>query len=66
MAKRITITLTATEEKAIKDIMEHFGFTTASAAISLAVTDYLNTREYEEWAIKWAKNNLEKTLQTNR
>lgn len=59
MSKRITITLTETEEQALNAIMERYGFTTMSAAISLAVTDYLNTRELEEWAIK----RLEKVLQ---
>lgn len=45
MSKRISITLTDTEEKAIEEIMERYGFMTASAAISLAVTDYLNSRD---------------------
>lgn len=52
MSKRISITLTDTEEKAIEEIMKRYGFTTASAAISLAVTDYINTRDASEWALK--------------
>lgn len=56
MAKRITITLTPTEEEAINAIMQRYGFTTASAAISLAVTDYLNTRDASEWALKKLEN----------
>lgn len=45
MSKRISITLTDTEEKAIKEIMKRYGFVTSSAAISLAVIDYINSRD---------------------
>lgn len=58
MSTRITITLTPTEEKAIQVIMERYGLKTKSDAVSLAVTDYLNTRDGLDDLFKMLQSNM--------
>ena len=58
MVTRITITLTPTEEKAIQEIMERYALKTKSDAVSLAVTDYLNTRDGLDDLFKMLQSNM--------